>query len=163
MSNEVDDFLNGGAMPYFKPTTIGEKIKGTVVSAEVSQQTEPGGKLKTFDDGNPMKQLVVVLQTAERDPNVDGDEGLRRVFIKGQMQKVVAAALREKGVKLELGGTLVVQFVDTEPPKTKGYDPTKLYKAAYAPPAFDAANSILDDTPTPAPAAAGPTADDLLD
>ena len=64
--------------------------RGTVVTGQiverptVQQQTEIGtGKSLFFDDGKPREQLVVTIQTEIRDPEVDDDDGKRRVFVTG--------------------------------------------------------------------------------
>jgi len=51
-----------------------------------------------------MEQLVITLQTADRDPAKPDDDGQRRVFAKGGMLKAIRAAVKAKSPtgKLEL-------------------------------------------------------------
>ena len=140
MSN-IDDFLLGGGGASASFDQIGDSITGTIVSAEVKQQTDiTDGKPLTWDDGSPRMQLVVTLQTSDR--NDDEDDGQRRIYVKGSkkagsrsLHDAVATAVRSAGAKsLEVGGTLTVTFDGEEPAKTRGFNPRKLYTATYAAP-----------------------------
>lgn len=166
-ATDVNEFLMGGGIPAAKFDTIGDIVKGTIVNSEVAQQTEFGtGVLKTWDDGRPMMQAVITLQTAERDPQVDDDQGLRKLYVRGQMQAAVRDAVRRSGASgLELGGTLAVQYKENEPAKQRGFNPKKVYVAQYvAPtPGTDAANDLLGGAASDAPAAAAqPAPADLI-
>src|SRR4051794_6202440 len=80
----ADQFLMGGGVASAKFERIGDFVVGTVAEEpEVRQQTDlTTGTLKVWDDGRPMLQLVVTLQTEQRD-GAD-DDGLRRVYVKGK-------------------------------------------------------------------------------
>lgn len=136
MSNEQEAFLAGGGSPAAKFPTVGTTIKGTVTGAEMRQQTDPkDGKLKTWDDGNPMMQLVVTLATDERDADIDDDDGTRRVFVKGNMRKAVIEALKEAGAKtIDSGGKLAVQYTGDGEKTNPAFNAPKLYKAQYKAP-----------------------------
>lgn len=167
-TSDANDFILSGGVPYAKFPTIGSTVKGTVVGSEVQQQMDfDTGKPKFFDDGKPMMQAVVTLQTDERDPTIDGDEGLRRVFVRGQMTAAVREALRAASARLEVGGTLAVQFTAEKPNPDKPHrKPAKQYVAQYAPPAAGvaAANDLLGAAAAPSatPAAPQPTASSLI-
>lgn len=163
--DDVNDFLLSGGVPSAKFPTIGTTVKGTVVSSTVAQQTDyTSGKPKFYDDGNPMMQVVVTLQTAERDPAVENDDGLRKVYVRGQMTKAVSDALRTAGAKLANGGTLAVQYTGDKPAEKAGLNPAKQYRAQYQPPTGgnDAANDLLGGSTAPEPTAAPVTADSLI-
>lgn len=167
MSNDPNDFLLSGGIPACKFPTIGTTVKGTVQNSEVVQQTDfATSKPKFYDDGNPMMQVVITLATDEHDPQVDNDDGQRKLYVKGQMRQAVAEALRKAGAKLEKGGMLAVQYVEDKPSETRGFNPTKVYRAQYAPPAQTAANDALlagDASQQAAePVGAGVAAGDLL-
>lgn len=161
-TTDVNDFLLAGGTPAAKFDTIGTLIKGTVVAAEKTQQIDfKTKKPKFFDDGNPMMQAVITLQTDERDPSIEDDDGQRKVYVKGQMQAAVRDAVKASGAKLDIGGTLAVQFYDEE--NTGKGNPKKLYKAQYKPGAPKVSDDLLgSDAPSSAPAANGPAADDLI-
>lgn len=173
---DPNDILLGSGVPSAKFPTIGTLVKGVVEFSEVNQQTDIKGEKKFYDDGNPMQQIVVTLMTDERDPEIDNDDGRRKLYVKGQMTKAIGDALRQAGARLEVGGTLAVKFEEEEAPKQKGYSPTKVYRAAYKAPAA-AGNDLLgapqaqDPAPEPTPApqpepamanAGGVPVDDLL-
>lgn len=167
-STDVNDFLLAGGVPSAKFDNVGDLVKGTVVASEVTQQVDFATKKpKFYDDGNPMMQAVITLQTDQRDPSIEDDDGRRKVYVKGQMTQALRDALRAAGSKVEIGGTLAVQFVDQE--NTGKGNPKKIYRAQYKPgaPSVDATNDLLGagapapatSAPAPAPAVA---ADDLI-
>ena len=148
MTDTLDSFLGGGGSPSAKFIDVGATVKGTVTAAEVVQQTEFGtGTPKTWDDGKPMMQAVITLSTDLRDDDIEDDDGTRRLFVKGQMQKAVREALKAAGVKsLEIGGTLAVKYTGDGAPSKPGFNGPKLYAAQYK----------------AAPVSAGLSADELL-
>ncbi len=160
-SDNVNDFLMGGGgapTATFKDASIGRKYVGKIIASEVTQQTEmKTGEPKFWKDGNPMMQAVITIQTDERNLDIEDDDGQRRLFVKGEMQKAVRDAIKESGAKgLEVGGMLAVAYIgDGEPPE-RGLNAPKLYKAQYkAPDPVAATNDMLAATP-PAPAAPAP-------
>jgi hypothetical protein len=140
MPTDPDDFLDGAGAPTAKFPTIGTVVKGTVLGKAVSQQRDfKTGLPKTYDDGNPMEQLVLTLQTDLRDPAKPDDDGQRRVFAKGGMLKAIRAAVKAKSPtgKLELGATIAVQYTG-DGTAEGNLNPPKLFVADYAPPAVTA-------------------------
>lgn len=132
--SEVNAFLVGGA-PAAKFPEKGATVEGTILSAVVVQQTDMDGNLLTWADGNPRMQVVVTLQTDSFDPEIDGDDGMRRLFVRGQMQAAVRQAIAQAGERgLARGGVLKVQYHDEKPAAKKGYSAQKLYRARYTPP-----------------------------
>lgn len=156
-TTDPNDLLLGSGIPAAKFSDIGAMVKGSVVRSESSQQTDfATGKPLTYDDGNPKMQVVITLQTDDRDPSVSDDNGLRKLYVRvgSQMHKALAAALRAANSKLEIGGTLAVKYERDEPSQTKGFNPAKQYVAQYAPSAQGA--DLL------AAASTGIAADDLI-
>ena len=150
---DVNDFLNQSGAPAAKFPEIGTTVKGTVIAAEVKQQTDMDtGQPLTWDNGDPRMQLIVTLQTDERDPDLNDDDGTRRLFAKGNMLTAIKAAVKKANARLEPGGTLVVKYSGDGEQKKRGFNPPKLYEAAYkagAPQQADV-DSLLGDT-SPAP------------
>lgn len=150
----ADDFLMGGGVPSAKFPQIGAKVTGSIArEPEVQQQTDfDSGKPMFWDDGKPKLQAKVVLQTNERDPADPEDDGQRAVYIKGQMQKAIATAVRAAGAKrLEVGGTLTVTYAADGERKGK-LNPPKVYTASYESPnalAIVAEPATSDDSPPP--------------
>ena len=134
MTQDPNEFLLQGGVPAAKFDSIGVMIKGTVASAVVTSQTDfQTGEILTWKDGSPRKQLVITLETDEADPEMEGDDGARRIYAKGQMLNAIRQAVRQHGGITD-GGQLAVKFVKEEPSKTRGFNPTKVYKAWYEPP-----------------------------
>jgi hypothetical protein len=141
IADDALDLLANGGSPAAKFESPGDKTTGKVVSAQKRQQADYGtGAPKFYDDGNPMWEVVITVDTGEDDGKGDT---CRRLFARGAMLKAVREALHEANAKLEVGGELVVKYTeDGEPPK-KGFNPPKLFKAKYTPPAPSAVD--LDD------------------
>lgn len=134
MTNEVDGFLEGQGGRSARFPNIGDQVWGEVVNARVVQQTDfDSGALLFWDDGNPRMQLVITLATQEQED--DEDDGVRRVYARGQMATAIAKAVRATGAKLRPGGQLVVRYTQDGPaPSRKGMSPPKIYFAKYEPP-----------------------------
>lgn len=148
----ITDLLAGGT-PSAKFPEVGTTHTGTVIEAEPVQARDfDSGELKTWDDGKPMMQIRVTIQTAERDPEITDDDGVRGVYIKawGDQLKALKKAIREAGDDdVRPGGTFTATYVgDGEKPK-RGYAP-KLYAYSYSKPS--GAASLLKESPAPAAA-----------
>ena len=90
MTNYADPnaFLMGGGAKSAKFDNEGDKVVGTILDMQVKQQTDiKTGAPRTWDNGDPMMQLVVTLQTDARDD--EDDDGQRTLYVKGQMQRAV--------------------------------------------------------------------------
>lgn len=136
MTNQIDPnaFLMGTGGRSAKFEAEGDVSVGYITHYEMRQQTDiKTGAPKTWDDGNPMMQLVVTIDTEARDD--DDDDGVRTVYIKGQMQKAVADAIRKSGEHgLGIGGKLGIKYVSTAAPKQRGFNGAKQYTAKYESP-----------------------------
>lgn len=137
-STDINAFLMGDGTKSAKFENVGDKISGTITAAEVTQQTSiDDGTPKTFDNGDPMMQLVVTIVTDLRED--DDDEGTRKLYLKGSKPTTSLGAVREAikaaGAKgLEIGGTLSVAFTGEGEPIKRGFNPPKYYAAKYTPP-----------------------------
>jgi len=145
----ADDFLmGGGGAPTAKFPTPGTAVGGRITEKPtVEQQRDIStGDKKFWSDGNPMMQLVVTVQTEERDPAIEEDDGRRRLFVKGQMKNAVADAVRAAGGRgLEVGGILTVTYSHDGTPSQRGFNPPKQYSATYV-----VAATVALNTPDPA-------------
>ncbi|MET9517006.1 hypothetical protein [Streptomyces sp. NPDC002994] len=150
----ADDFLmGGGGAPTGKFPTPGATITGRLTQKPTVEQQRDikDGSLKFWKDGNPMKQLVVTVQTQERDPQNVDDDGRRRLFVKGQMKNAIADAVRASGAPgLEVDGTLTVTFTHELPAAGPGMSPAKQYAAQYVPAATNALHTPDPGTVQPA-------------
>lgn len=128
--SELDDMLSGGGISAFRQADpVGSVFEGPIVNIGKKQQQidfktrQP----KTYDDGNPMWQIPVTIQTTRRDPESPSDDGSRTLYMKGKLLGAIRQALRDAGnAKLRPGGYLWVQFT--------GWDgDAKEYAARYTP------------------------------
>lgn len=150
----ADDFLmGGGGAPTAKFPVPQTSVGGRITERPtVEQQRDIStGDKKFWSDGNPQMQLVVTVQTTERDPQIDEDDGRRRLFVKGQMKNAIADAVRAAGARgLEVGGTLTVTYSHDGVASQRGFNPPKQYVAQYV---AAAANALNTPDPGTVPAA----------
>jgi hypothetical protein len=126
--------MGGGGAPTAKFPTVGSRISGRITAKPTVEQQRDikSGEKKFWSDGNPMMQLVVTVQTDQRDPQIEEDDGKRRVFVKGQLKQVLADAVRSSGARgLEVGGTLTVIYTGDGLASGPGMNPPKQYRAEY--------------------------------
>lgn len=137
MSNQdVNDFLMSGGVPSFPFENVGDEVEGTIVNSQLRPQTDfETGEPQTWPDGNPKMQLIIDLETVLRDPEKPYDDGVRRLFIKGNGLRAVRDAVRAGGGQLLNGGWLKVKHHDLGTPPKKGLHAPKLFQAEYKMPA----------------------------
>lgn len=133
----ADSFLAGGA-PAAKFVTPGDKCVGVITSYRLQQQTEFSankavkGKPKVYDDGNPVMEVVFILQTDERDTEVEFDDGRRTIYARGRMLGAIKQAFRAAGVSGNYqGGKLGVVFTGLGEPPSSSASAPKLFNAKY--------------------------------
>lgn len=150
--NDANALLQTGGSPIVKFDRIGASVTGKLLDAEVVDQTTPQGDVVTdAKTGRVKKQIVYTLQTTERDPSIEDDDGKRRIFAKWAIQAAISDCLREMGLEkvgLQPNGVLTITHTSTKPAQTRGFSDLKLFTATYQPPA-------LASTTEPAPAPAG--------
>ena len=131
MSETVAGFFSGGGRSAKFPTP-GSKVEGTITKVHPPEQQVD------FESRQPLPgkyQIRIELQTEERDPDIDGDDGGRVLYVKGWMQGAVGDALRAAGVKEpEVGGKLAVTYTQDGPPTRPGLSGPKQYTAVYTAP-----------------------------
>lgn len=154
--------MGGGGAPTWKFDAEGTRKVGTVTSppeARQEREYDPnspgGGAPKTFPSGDPIMGILVEVQTEERDPSRDGDDGRRTFYIEGRRLKdAVKAGIRNAGGSgLEVGGVLDVTLTRYDVPGDRRSG--RNWQIAYTP----AANAQLmgeQAAPAPAPQAAPP-------
>ena len=137
MGDEALDFLMGGGIPPVRFAAKGAKVSGIVTAMEKQQQRNlDTGEPMCWEDGNPKWQIVITLQTSERDPEIPGDNGLRKLYAKGQMQAAIRDAVRASGhIGTLVRGVLVVQYYADGEASKRGFNPPKQYRARFEPPA----------------------------
>lgn len=158
---DANAFLMGGGIPAAKFDTIGTTVGGPITQQpRVEQQKDLNtGEPKFWADGKPMMQMLVTVQTDQRDPQIPDDDGQRTFYIKANSLKAVRDAVRRAGARgLEVGGILTITYTGDGEPTKRGFNPPKLYSATYQPPTAASANEFLNsgghDAPAPAAALA---------
>lgn len=163
MSVDANELLLSSGVRSASFSKIGDSVSGVILAKpEVQQQRDfTTGEPKVYSDGNPRLQIRVVLSTEQRDPEDPDDNGERAVYIKGAMQKAVAAAVRKAGATgLQVGGKLAIKYTGDGVPAQRGLNPPKLFAARYEAPA-DVPVPVAE--PEPARGGGGPLTDSQID
>lgn len=135
MSSDPNELIMGGGSKSAKFDGVGVSVSGVIEDISAKQQTDfTTGEPKSWPNGDPMYQVLVRLQTAERE-DFD-DDGVRTLYVKGKsLTAAVRDAVRKAGAKgLEVGGTLTVTYTGDGVSERKGINPPKLYEASYVKP-----------------------------
>jgi hypothetical protein len=157
----ADDFLMGGGVPSAKFPTVGTVVTGRITQEPTVEQQRDytSGELKFWDDGQPQMQMVVTLATSERSPEINDDDGTRRIYVKGQMKTAVAQAVRAAGARgLEVGGILTVTYSHDGERKNVRFNAPKNYTVEYVP---AAAAELQTADPWAVPAGVNPTTGEI--
>lgn len=157
-----DEELEYRKAPAFftKYSRPGERHGGPLKEApEVRQMTAFGtGEPRVFDDGRPMEQYVLTIATDRRDPEVEDDDGTRRIYVKGRNKTRLKDAIKAAGLKtLSVGDEVFDTFVREEK-NSSGFDEkVHSYEVAPGPNAVRKGAEQADVKPAPlaSPAPAG--------
>lgn len=133
--DDVNDFLESGGIPSAAFDNIGDSWEGTITRLEKQQGRDLETKEpQTWDDGSPKYIILIDIQTNVRNPDIAGDDGTRRLWVRGNMLTAIRAAMRSAGgAKLRPGGHLKVTYVRNGDQQRRGLNPPKLYEAEYTP------------------------------
>jgi hypothetical protein len=149
--NDANSFLMGSSVTSAKFEAIGDTVTGVIEDAQKRQQADFATNKPLFwDDGNPRMQVVITLQTDEQ--THEGDDGRRRIYVKGQMQQALQEAIKASGLRgITIGDQLAVRYVGDGEAKPR-QNPPKLYKVFYkaAPPRTVVVDDPFQGTPHPA-------------
>jgi hypothetical protein len=135
MTQDVNTYLNSTGAPSAKFEKVGDKIGGVILDAQLREQTDfATGAVKYYDDGKPMMQVVITLQTNQNDPAIEDDDGRRRIYAKGQMLAELRKAVGRGGI--QVGGKLAIKYAANGEAK-KGLSAPKHYQVRYEAPPED--------------------------
>lgn len=138
-----DEFLmGGGGAPSAKFEAPGTTVRGKITDLQVRQQTDVRTREPlTWPSGDPKMQLLVTVQTDQRDPSIEDDDGERRIYVKGKrLTDATRDAVKAVGAKgLEVGGTVAVTYVRDGTPAGPGISAPKEYAVVYQRPNASAA------------------------
>ena len=154
-----NDLLMSGGVKACKFDNLGDTNIGTIVDeAKAVQMTKyQSDELDFWPSGDPKMQVVVTIQTDQRDPSNALDDGRRRLHIPPRMMQPVREAILRAGAKgLAIGGRIAVRWVSGT---GQGEGNPKVYAAEYQAPAVDpggllagATNGATPPPSTPQPA-----------
>jgi hypothetical protein len=126
-NDDIRKFLSKGRIPIFKPS-VGDRIRGALVEEpKLLPLTQFGSKEpKLDDDGNPMQQLLLVLEVGE---------GRQRVYIdKPLMRDALWREIEASGADgLEIGG--IIEIVRIEDVRCQNGGTAHAFEITYEPPA----------------------------
>lgn len=131
ITRDFDSLLLGkSGPPAAKFPTVGSFIEGSLVDKGTQHKTKYNPNplaekvFEYFASGDPKLELILTLQTDVRDPSIEGDTGVRRVFVPFQMQKELQKAVAEAGIKrsLPLGSWINITHTGTTPSQGGGQD-----------------------------------------
>lgn len=132
--DDVNDFLESGGIPGAGFDEVGDSWTGQVVrAAKVQSRDFETRELQTWEDGSPKYELQIDIQTEVRSPDIAGDDGVRRLYVRSNMLQAIRSALRAEKARLQPGGYLTVTYVNEGTPTRRGARPPKLYTAKYEP------------------------------
>lgn len=136
---DANQYLSSKGVKSSSFENVGDQHTGTLKDVDVVTVTDNNGAVQFQKDGvTPKRQLVITWKTEERDPQIPGDDGTRKLYCSWRLESAIRANVRAAGGDgLEPDSTLTVKFIGTE--KVKGAPvPAKLYEVSYARPAFGA-------------------------
>lgn len=125
-----------GAGPSAKFLEVGAKHVGVITALDTQHARKFGTQDPDFwPDGRAKMQAVITLKTEERDPEISGDNGVRRLFVSSKgMREAIAHAVKKSGASgLAVGGTLKIKYTRNGEGKNAA-NPPKVYAAEYEPP-----------------------------
>lgn len=137
---------------------IGDTHEGTIVSTEAVQRRDfTTNEPATWDDGSAQMQIVVTLETQERDASDPDDDGTRKLYLKawGQSMKELKRAVQAAGdTDLQPGGHFTVTYARDGEQKKRGFNAPKEFAMEYRKPSGTAGliNAPVQEA-TPAPTA----------
>lgn len=140
---EANQFLSGG-LTAAKFPTVGFVVEGTVTAFTLRQQSDyDSGEPKFWKDGRPAMQLVVDLQSEATGKTWEGlrnvekalplDDGMRALYVRGNLQKALTAALRTARSPFETGGHIRIERVADAPKVDRAKEPAHQYKVTWTP------------------------------
>ena len=124
-------FVMGGGATAASFKKAGDSVNGIIADMVEKTQTDfDTGEPLAWPDGNPRNHLVVTLLTEEKDD--EDDDGLRRLYVKGNLQRAIREAVIKSGSRtIADGGVLTVTYTGDDAPTRKGMNGAKLFTASY--------------------------------
>lgn len=133
--DDIDDlFSGGGGAPTAKLSQPGDEVSGIIFKLERRNDTDDNDEvIMDPRTGKPKPLLVLHLITKERDPEIEDDDGCRRLWLKGNGLWALQQAMRDcgPGVKPRVGGMVRVLVESLKPNPVRSRKPIKQHEAKY--------------------------------
>ena len=124
--------VSGGASASF--TEKGKWVSGVITDVGEKQETAFGtGDPITWKDGSPKMQMVVTIQTDERDPANADDDGKRVIYCKWGQTVAIGDAIKKSAYQGPMVGAKLGLRWSGDEDTGKG-NPLKLWEALFEPP-----------------------------
>lgn len=149
---DANDLLFGASVPVIS-FEVNTHVEGVLIAYDTNVQRSfrPDGKIgeiEKWEDGSLKYQVILTLQTEERDPEDPADDGRRRVFLKGRSKEspesslnAIQDAVKASGKRrIDLGAWVELDCYKETPSKVKNGFPTKYYRGEYVPPGAPSAS-----------------------
>lgn len=135
---DANKHLQSTGNPGLKFESVGDTHEGTLTDVDLQPQTNPEGEVQKFPSGDTKMQLILTLQTDERDPKVVGDTGVRKAYLSWRAERKLKDAYKAAGAEgLEPNAHIRITFTGEE--KVPGQmGKAKLYDVEYTRPVFKA-------------------------
>lgn len=141
------EFPKGG--PVDQPGKVVEGPITDIGSLVQQRDYDDDSVLLAWPDGKPKMQLPVTIATNRNEPNekFPEDDGRRRFWVKGNLQKAIREAVKASGAKdLGVGGFLSVTYTGDGPAgiskSGRPLNPPHEYRATYTPPTSQSAGFL---------------------
>lgn len=124
-------------VPAIKFPAVGDEVTVGIVDVQQYQQRTIDGELKTWDDGSPKmgKRVIGLVVTAKNATLKENDadrpvvaDDLVAFYCEGARFFTWKNALKDHGA-VSVGDIMDWKFDHEDPPKKRGYNPTKIYVA----------------------------------
>lgn len=158
---DANDVLFGSNAPSAKFDHPGTTVGGTITAPPRTKQEKEwnnvtrrsDGPPKFFPSGDPIMEVLVDVQTQQRDPSIQNDDGIRTIYISGKrMKDAVRDAVRQTGAaRLEVGAELHVTFTGLGEAPSPGANQPKEFAVRYIPAAQGAIFGGQQGQPQQAP------------
>jgi hypothetical protein len=164
--DEANGWLMGSSVPSCSFLNLGDEHHGQIMAVEMGQQRDPANnKPKTWDDGSPMMQMIITLQTDERDQQAENDSGVRKLYVGSKgMREALSTAVKKSGAGgVGIGGKLGMKFLREGEATNRAFNPPKEYVARYEAPTHPVDDDYDEGPPAGAPTGASTAYDPGLD
>jgi hypothetical protein len=137
--DDIDElFGSGGGPATAKLSQPGDTAEGIIYKLERRNETDDDDNVIMDPRTNKPKPLLVLhLITKLREPEIEDDDGTRRVWLKGNGLWALQATCRETGLKPRVGGMVRVKVDSLKPNPNPKRKPIKQHVAQYWAPTLE--------------------------